>query len=147
MKTIQEIIKVMQHFANGGEVECRTARDWFTAPNPSWNWGSADYRIKQPVDPYAELKALTTDDDIVKTAHLHQARTTQRVIHTIAQQLGLNESEITPTSTFDELNIDSLDLLEATMALEDAFGVEIEDDDTFKWLTVGDAIEYLKALP
>lgn len=61
MKTIQEIIKVMQHFANGGEVECRTARDWFTAPNPSWNWGSADYRIKQPVDPYAELKAAAKD--------------------------------------------------------------------------------------
>jgi len=73
--------------------------------------------------------------------------TTQRVIHTIAQQLGLNESEITPTSTFDELNIDSLDLLEATMALEDEFGVQIEDDDTFKWKTVGDAIEYLEALP
>jgi len=61
MKTIQDIIKVMQHFANGGEVECRTARDWFNAPNPSWNWGSADYRIKQPVDPYAELKAAAKD--------------------------------------------------------------------------------------
>lgn len=73
--------------------------------------------------------------------------TAQKVIHTIAQQLGLNESEITPTSTFDELNIDSLDLLEATMALEDEFGVQIEDDDTFKWKTVGDAIEYLEALP
>lgn len=70
--------------------------------------------------------------------------TTQRVIHTIAQQLGLNESEITPTSTFDELNIDSLDLLEATMALGDEFGVQIEYDDTFKWKTVGDAIEYLE---
>lgn len=72
--------------------------------------------------------------------------TEQKVIHIIAQQLGLNESEITPASTLEELNIDSLDLLEATMALEDAFGVEIEDDDTFKWLTVGDAIEYLRAL-
>lgn len=73
--------------------------------------------------------------------------TTQKVIHVIAQQLGLNESEVTPTSTFDELNIDSLDLLEATMALEDEFDVQIDDDDTFKWKTVGDAIEYLEALP
>ncbi len=70
--------------------------------------------------------------------------TEQKVIHIIAEQLGLNESEITPASTMEELNIDSLDLLEATMALEDAFEVEIEDDDTFKWLTVGDAIEYVK---
>ena len=65
----------------------------------------------------------------------------QKVIHTIAQQLGLNESEITPASTFDELNIDSLDSLDA---LEDAFGVQIDDDAAELWKTVGDAIEHLK---
>lgn len=61
MKTTEEKIEVMQHFADGGEVECRTVREWFTAPNPTWNWGSADYRIKQPVDPYAELKVAAVD--------------------------------------------------------------------------------------
>lgn len=75
MKTIQEMIKVMKHFADGGEVECRIIRDWFSAPNPSWNWDSADYHIKQPVDPYAELKAAAADPTKqVKTKYCHEWR-------------------------------------------------------------------------
>lgn len=62
MKTIQEIIKVMQHFANGGEVEKHYGVDgWEVVFNPVWNWSTQDYRIKQPVDPYAELKAAAKD--------------------------------------------------------------------------------------
>ena len=62
MKTIQEQIEVMQHFANGGEVEKHYGVDgWEVVFNPAWSWSTQDYRIKQPVDPYAELKAAAAD--------------------------------------------------------------------------------------
>lgn len=61
MKTIQEQIAVMQHFADGGEVEKHYGVDgWEVVFNPAWNWSTQDYRIKQ-VDPYAELKAAAVD--------------------------------------------------------------------------------------
>lgn len=56
MKTIQEQIAVMQHFAEGGELEFSSGVNWLGCTVPSWNWQTFDYRIKQPVDPYAELK-------------------------------------------------------------------------------------------
>lgn len=46
MKIIQEQIKVMQHFANGGEVENYRNGVWFDCPNPNWNWNT-NYRIKK----------------------------------------------------------------------------------------------------
>lgn len=62
MKTIQEQIEVMQHFADGGEVEKHYGVDgWEVVFNPAWNWSTQDYRVKQPVDPYAELKAAAKD--------------------------------------------------------------------------------------
>ena len=64
MKTIQEQIEVMQHFERGGAIECiaRCENDvWETSKNPDWTWSAYDYRIKQPVDPYAELKAAAAD--------------------------------------------------------------------------------------
>ena len=50
MKTIQEQIAVMQHYANGGKVEYKTigASPWDSTPNPQWNWTGTDYRIAQP---------------------------------------------------------------------------------------------------
>ena len=44
-----EMIKVMQHFDNGREVEIKTKRsdDWGEVTTPSWNWFEYDYRIKQ----------------------------------------------------------------------------------------------------
>lgn len=62
MKTIQEKIAVMQHFAEGGEVEMQYADgSWKLNDSPQWEWWSINYRIKQPVDPYAELKTAAKD--------------------------------------------------------------------------------------
>ena len=49
MKTTQEMIEVMQHYANGGEIE-RLSLDgfWEAWKAPDWNWGMIDYRIAQP---------------------------------------------------------------------------------------------------
>ena len=47
---LKEMIKVMEHFKNGGEVECSTKGQgsWETFPSYRWNWRNFDYRIKEP---------------------------------------------------------------------------------------------------
>ncbi|HEU5086023.1 MAG TPA: acyl carrier protein [Roseiflexaceae bacterium] len=62
----------------------------------------------------------------------------------VAEQLGVEESRIVPSARFsDDLNADSLDLVEMIMSLEEEFGVEIPDEDAEKILTVQDAIDYI----
>ena len=60
MKTALEMIEVMQHHINGGEVEIENYPNiWIDSTRPRWDWSNCDYRIK--VDPYAELKAASLD--------------------------------------------------------------------------------------
>jgi acyl carrier protein len=62
----------------------------------------------------------------------------------VAEQLGADETSIVPSANFtDDLNADSLDLVELIMALEEEFGIEIPDDDAENIRTVGDALTYL----
>ena len=68
-----------------------------------------------------------------------------RVKKIIAEQLGLEEEDITPESSFvDDLGADSLDTVELVMAFEEEFGIEIPDEDAEKILTVQNAIDYIK---
>lgn len=63
----------------------------------------------------------------------------------IAEQLGVDESEITNESHFiDDLGADSLDTVELVMALEEEFGIEIPDEDAEKIQTVGDVQKYIE---
>ncbi len=60
--------------------------------------------------------------------------------------LGADESKITPEARFrEELEADSLDLVELIMAFEDKFGTEISDEDAQKITTVGEAVTYIDA--
>ena len=62
----------------------------------------------------------------------------------IAEQLGVDEGEVTDTASFTEdLNADSLDLVELIMSLEEQFGLQISDDDAEKLTTVGEAVDYI----
>jgi acyl carrier protein len=62
----------------------------------------------------------------------------------IAEQLGVDEGEVTDTASFTEdLNADSLDLVELIMSLEEQFGLQISDEDAEKLTTVGEAVEYI----
>jgi acyl carrier protein len=62
----------------------------------------------------------------------------------IADQLSVNEDDVVPEASFiDDLNADSLDLVELIMSLEEEFGVKISDEDAAKIQTVQDAMDYL----
>jgi acyl carrier protein len=63
----------------------------------------------------------------------------------IKEQLGVSEDELTLQTSFEDLNADSLDIVELIMALEEEFELEIPDEDAEKIQTVGEIIEYIKA--
>ena len=65
----------------------------------------------------------------------------------IVDQLGVDEDTITEDSSFvDDLNADSLDMVERVMAMEQEFDIEIPDDVAEKVVTVKDAVEYIQSL-
>jgi len=69
----------------------------------------------------------------------------ERLKKLISEQLGVDESRVVPSASFtDDLEADSLDLVELIMSLEEEFGVEIPDEDAEKIATVGDAMQYLQ---
>jgi acyl carrier protein len=66
----------------------------------------------------------------------------------IVEQLGVDPKKVTGKARFaEDLGADSLDKVELTMALEEAFGIEIPDADGCKILTVKDAVQYVKSHP
>ena len=68
----------------------------------------------------------------------------EKVKQLIVEQLGVDEAEVTPSASFvDDLGADSLDQVELVMALEEAFEIEISDEDAEKIRTVQDAISYI----
>ena len=63
----------------------------------------------------------------------------------IVDQLGVDESEVTPTASFvEDLNADSLDLVELIMSLEEEFKIQISDEDAEKITTVQEAQDYIE---
>jgi len=70
---------------------------------------------------------------------------TEKVKQIISEQLGVDEAEVTASASFtDDLGADSLDQVELVMALEEAFDLEISDEDAEKIRTVQDAIDYIE---
>jgi acyl carrier protein len=68
-----------------------------------------------------------------------------RIKEIVAENLGMDESEIKPESKFiEDLGADSLDLLELVMVLEEEYNLEIADSDAEKMLTVGDVVAYIQ---
>ena len=68
-----------------------------------------------------------------------------KVRSVIAERLSIDESKITESSSFiEDLGADSLDTVELIMQLEEAFDMQIPDEDAEKLTTVGDAIKYIE---
>jgi acyl carrier protein len=76
----------------------------------------------------------------------------ERVRRLIVEQLGVDDDQVVPSASFvDDLNADSLDLVELIMSMEEEFSkdgrtLEISDEDAEKIVTVQDAVDYLKDL-
>jgi acyl carrier protein len=69
----------------------------------------------------------------------------QRVKQIIVEQLGVDEGQVDNSASFvDDLGADSLDIVELVMAFEEAFDIDIPDEDAEKIGTVKDAIDYIE---
>ncbi len=62
----------------------------------------------------------------------------------IVDQLGVDEDDVKLETSFEELNADSLDIVELVMALEEEFDLDIPDEDAEKIRTVQQAVDYIK---
>jgi acyl carrier protein len=70
----------------------------------------------------------------------------QKVKQIIVEQLGVDEGQVDATASFvDDLGADSLDIVELVMAFEEAFDLDIPDEDAEKIRTVKDAVDYIEA--
>ena len=70
----------------------------------------------------------------------------QKVKQIIVEQLGVDEAQVDPTASFvDDLGAESLDIVELVMAFEEAFSLDIPDEDAEKIVTVKNAIDYITA--
>ncbi|MSS70657.1 MAG: acyl carrier protein [Candidatus Latescibacteria bacterium] len=69
----------------------------------------------------------------------------ERVRDLVVEQLGVKPEDVNMEASFiDDLGADSLDTVELVMAFEEAFDIEIPDEDAEKMVTVGDAVKYLE---
>jgi acyl carrier protein len=69
----------------------------------------------------------------------------EKVKQIIVEQVGVDEAEVTDTASFvDDLGADSLDQVELIMTLEEAFGIEVPDEEAEKLTAVKDVIEYIE---
>lgn len=72
--------------------------------------------------------------------------TLKKVVSIIAEKLNMSSDQIKVTSTFKDLGADSLDIVEIIMSFEEAFGIEIKDEDAEKIKTVGEAVELIHSV-
>jgi acyl carrier protein len=69
-----------------------------------------------------------------------------KVKQIIVEQLGVDEGAVDATASFvDDLGADSLDIVELVMAFEEAFEIDIPDEDAEKITTVKDAVDYIES--
>jgi len=69
----------------------------------------------------------------------------EKVKSIVVDQLGVDADEVTLETSFEDLNADSLDVVELVMALEEEFDIEIPDEEAEKIRSIGAAVEYIKA--
>jgi acyl carrier protein len=74
------------------------------------------------------------------------AAVAEKVKQIIVEQLGVDEGQVDPSASFvDDLGADSLDIVELVMAFEEAFDLDIPDEEAEKIKTVKDAVDYIES--
>lgn len=68
----------------------------------------------------------------------------EKVKAIVIDQLGADEEDLTPTTSFQALNADSLDIVELVMALEEEFDLDIADEEVENIRTIADVVKYVK---
>ncbi|MDD2554785.1 MAG: acyl carrier protein [Syntrophaceticus sp.] len=68
----------------------------------------------------------------------------EKVKSIVTEQLGVEGKEVTNVASFEELNADSLDVVELIMAFEEEFELEISDEEAEKIQTIGEVVDYIK---
>lgn len=68
----------------------------------------------------------------------------EKVKDIVSEQLNVERDDIKPETTFEDLEADSLDVVELIMKLEEEFDIEIPDEDAEKIRVVGSAVDYIK---
>jgi acyl carrier protein len=88
-------------------------------------------------------KGFSSFDSVIE--EIRMAAVDEKVKQIIVEQLQVDEAEVTPSASFQEdLGADSLDVVELVMQFEEAFDMEIPDEDAEKIKTVKDATEYIE---
>jgi len=83
--------------------------------------------------------------DASRIQETHMAAVDEKVKQIIVEQLQVDEAEVTPNASFQEdLGADSLDVVELVMQFEEAFDIQIPDEDAEKIKTVKDAVDYIE---
>jgi acyl carrier protein len=104
--------------------------------------------ISLPLQVFPRTITLVSDCGkvIQEAAFQMAAAIEEKVKQIVVEQLGVDEAEVTASASFvDDLGADSLDTVELVMAFEEAFGMEIPDEEAEKIKTVQNAIDYIEA--
>jgi acyl carrier protein len=99
--------------------------------------------VEQPAKTRQILKQILKRRERI----MAEKETFERIRNIIVDQLGVDPDEVTMDANFrDDLEADSLDLVELIMAFEEEFGGEISDEEAQKIVSVGDAVRFLDAV-
>ena len=102
--------------------------------------------MSEPVGKFHERRAVLRQAVVKKGRDVDRAQVVEELRAILVEQLGVDASEVTEESSFQEdLNADSLDLVELIMEMEDRFKLKIPDEDAEKISTVGEAVNYVVA--
>jgi acyl carrier protein len=99
-----------------------------------------------PIGKFHARRVPTRLAFVEKGRDVDRAQAVEELRAILVEQLGVDASEVTEASSFQEdLNADSLDLVELIMEMEDRFKLKIPDEDAEKISTVGEAVDYVVA--
>lgn len=104
--------------------------------------------IRSSYHPKQALVFTARHFSVAPPAFLDPAEVTDRIVAVVKNFDQVDPSKVTPSTKFaEDLGLDSLDIVEVVMAIEDEFAIEIPDQEADKILSIADAVEYISSHP